>query len=74
MRPFAPAALCATLGLVLVLSVGCKDDPAAPRDLSGALPDFSLLDVNPTSATSAAAVSPRDYLDEVSAWYFGHAT
>ena len=38
------------------------------------MPDFSLADVNPSSPTSAEAVSPRDYLQQVSAWYFGHAT
>jgi hypothetical protein len=37
-------------------------------------PDFSLLDVNPASPTSGQPVSPRDYLQRVSGWYFGHAT
>ena len=36
--------------------------------------DFSLLDTNPTSATYDQLVSPRDYLGQVSAWYFGHST
>jgi hypothetical protein len=36
--------------------------------------DFSLLDVNPHSATYNRPVSPRDFLGEVSAWYFGHPT
>tara|TARA_B100000029_G_C17415015_1_gene902159 strand:+ start:451 stop:708 length:258 start_codon:yes stop_codon:yes gene_type:complete len=39
-----------------------------------AQPDFHLTDVNATSATTGQAVSPRDYLQQVSAWYFGHAT
>ena len=39
-----------------------------------AQPDFHLQDVNTTSASFDQAVSPRDYLQEVSAWYFGHAT
>ena len=38
------------------------------------LPDFSLVDVNPNSATYNQAVSPRDYLGQVSAWYLGNAT
>jgi hypothetical protein len=38
------------------------------------LPDFALSDVNPASGTFGQAVSPRDYLQQVSAWYFGHAT
>ena len=39
-----------------------------------AMPDFALVDVNATSSTFDQAVSPRDYLQQVSAWYFGHAT
>lgn len=38
------------------------------------VPDFSLIDVNPASPTSNQPVSPRDYLQRVSGWYFGHAT
>lgn len=38
------------------------------------VPDFSLPDVNSTSATYGMSVSPRDYLEQVSGWYFGHAT
>jgi hypothetical protein len=36
--------------------------------------DFTLMDVNSTSATYAQPVSPRDFLQQVSGWYFGHAT
>lgn len=36
--------------------------------------DFSIEDVNESSATFGTQVSPRDYLDSVSAWYFGHST
>ena len=39
-----------------------------------AKPDFALLDYNPTSPTSEQAISPRDYLQKVSGWYFAHAT
>jgi hypothetical protein len=38
------------------------------------VPDFSVLDVNPASPTADQPVSPRDYLEQVSGWYFGHAT
>lgn len=38
------------------------------------MPGFSLTDVSPNSATSNRPVSPRDYLEQVSAWYFTHAT
>ena len=36
--------------------------------------DFSLLDQNPKSETFLEPVSPRDYLDRASGWYFAHAT
>ncbi len=36
--------------------------------------DFSVVDVNPNSATYNQAVSPKDYLKQVSGWYFGHST
>ncbi len=39
-----------------------------------AVPDFALMDLNSTSPTYNQSVSPRDYVGEVSAWYFGHAT
>lgn len=39
-----------------------------------AVPDFTLADVNPKSATEGVGLSPRDYLRQVSGWYFGHST
>ena len=66
------------LALAGLLAAGCNDDdPTAPGgggDVTGLMPDFSILDVNPTSATANQQVSPRDYLQQVSGWYFGHAT
>jgi len=41
---------------------------------SSPMPDFTLTDVNPASPRKDQGVSPRDYLQQVSAWYFGHAT
>lgn len=41
---------------------------------ANALPDFSLPDINPASARASQSISPRDYLGQVSAWYFGHST
>ncbi len=38
------------------------------------LPDFSLVDVNQTSASYNQTISPRDYIGQTAAWYFGHAT
>lgn len=36
--------------------------------------DFTLTDVNPNSATLGTMISPRNKLQRLSAWYFGHAT
>ena len=46
--------------------------PSEPGD--DVLPDFSLGDVNPNSSRYQEIVSPRDYLGEISVWYFGHST
>src|SRR5688572_25143436 len=35
--------------------------------------EFRLVDVNPASERFSGEVSPRDYLENVSAWYFTHA-
>ena len=47
-------------------------EPTEPND--DALPDFSVADVNPGSARYGEAVSPRDYLGQISAWYFGSSS
>jgi hypothetical protein len=36
--------------------------------------DLALEDVNPSSATFAQFVSPRDYEGQISAWFFGHSS
>jgi len=38
------------------------------------VPDFTLQDLNPNSATYMEAVSPRDHMQHVTAWYFGTST
>ncbi len=49
--------------------------PGEPPDSSDeALPNFSVADVNPNSARFQEAVSPSDYLGQISAWYFGQST
>lgn len=61
--------------LLALLAVACGDDNKVVQPPPGqAAPDFSLTDVNPNSPRNGQAVSPRDYLQQVSAWYFGHAT
>jgi len=71
LRSSARAAVVAALFLAL----GCGDkDPVQPPPPQGVMPDFSLQDANPNSATYGQQVSPRQFLGDVSAWYFGHAT
>ena len=36
--------------------------------------DFAAMDLNMTSSSHGLPVSPRDYLQTVSGWYFGQAT
>lgn len=58
-------------------AVADDDDSALGDDDSSGenpMPDFSLVDVNPNSLLYNVPVSPRDYLQKVSGWYFGHAT
>jgi hypothetical protein len=47
---------------------------SASHGFGAQAPDFSLPDMNATSQSYQQTVSPRDYLQRVSAWYFGHAT
>ncbi len=55
--------------------VFCVLSAGSPVAAGGVMmPDFALLDVNSTSSTYGQLVSPRDYLQQVSGWYFGHAT
>ena len=49
-------------------------DAMIPEGEGELVADFQLVDVNPTSPTFNQNVSPRDYLGQVSAWYFGHST
>lgn len=62
-----------------MLLLACAADPlerlATPQlGVGTTAPEFSLADVNATSASFGEQVSPSQYLDRVSAWYFGHAT
>jgi len=68
------ASLAPILAAALVLAAGCSKDNQPNGPLEGEAPDFSLTDVNPNSATYDSTISPRAYLDKVSAWYFGHST
>ena len=69
----------------LLSAAGCGNDVTGPRPApnapdtgavadSGAMPYFALEDVNPSSATYGRKVTPRQFLGQISAWYFGHST
>ncbi len=61
------------LPLALLFAAACgggSSGPPAPQ----LAPDFLLPDVNPNSATGGQNVSPRNYVGNVSAYYFGAAT
>jgi len=72
----------ALLGFVVsaVLPVGCNDDESEKTILAplahpeNAAPDFSVIDINPGSPRYDEMVSPRNYVGQISAWYFGHST
>lgn len=49
-------------------------DTAEETVSANAVPDFLLTDENAYSPRWGQAVSPRDYLEQVSGWYFIHAT
>ncbi len=59
------------LTLGLLLAGACGGGGSSGPALA---PDFLLQDVNPNSTTSGLDVSPRDYLGNTSAYYFGAAT
>jgi len=72
MHRFLRQGLTVLLAVGLAAAAGCKDNnPIRPETK---VSDFSLQDVNPNSARHNEFVSPRDYVGQVSAWYFGHAT
>lgn len=49
-------------------------DSGGDSGVEGRAPDFLLVDVNTASSRYGQMVSPRDYLQEVSGWYFIHST
>jgi hypothetical protein len=50
------------------------DDSADTGPKPWLVPDFALVDLNPSSPTYGATISPRDYEGRVTGWYFIHAT
>lgn len=53
---------------------GDSNPPVDTDPPADAAPDFALADVNTVSARYGEVISPRDYLQQVSGWYFIHST
>ena len=51
------------------VDTGSTTEPGAD-----AVPDFLLADINPNSSTLGQNISPRDYLQQISGWYFIKST
>ncbi|MFM2160905.1 MAG: AhpC/TSA family [Pseudomonadota bacterium] len=61
-------------GRDLALALGLAACHAtAPLAVGDVAPDFSLLDVNPASASYGEALGPSSFEGRVVLWYFGHA-
>lgn len=62
--------------LLSILLIAACQTPMGNTHLAMDTPvaDFHLMDVNLSSTTADQQVSPRDYLEQVSGWYFGHST
>ncbi len=58
----------------ITLLAACQ--PMSPSVDGGAaqIADFTLLDVNPASATANQMVTPRQFAGHVSGWYFAHSS
>lgn len=57
--------------ILLSLTLACQSEDIK---IGKTLPDFTLRDTNENSSTYNLDVSFSDYEDQVSVWYFGHAT
>lgn len=58
-----------------LLVVACAPMPAKQTAPTiSPLPDFTLLDVNPASATTGQQLGPRTLRGKVSGWYFTHTS
>ena len=57
-----------------LLHGGSVGENLVPEGEATPMPDFELVDLNTNSATYQHNVSPRDYLQQVTGWYFTYAT
>jgi hypothetical protein len=71
--PFPLPRVIVVLAIAVALGA-CGKNPLQPLPPQTLVPNFSLPDVNPNSATAGQNVSPRSQVGRISAWYFGHST
>jgi hypothetical protein len=64
----------ATDATTSVNETGSVDETGSSDQGNDVVPEFALLDLNPTSESFEQPVSPRDHLEKVSGWYFTEAT
>ena len=69
------------LAAAALLLSACAPEPQTPPSSvldAGSnplvMPDFSLVDQNPASATYGQAVSPRAHEGAITGWYFSHTS
>ena len=56
-------------------ALGLPPEAGEGEAISGDIvPDFALVDVNPSSSSFEQTLSPQNYLGQATAWYFGHST
>ncbi len=72
--PVRPIPVLLALFASLLAPLACEDDMPFGPPPEGIMQDFTLHDVNPNSPLNGQEVSPRQYVGQISAWYFGHAT
>ena len=59
---------------IVLLGACSSGGTTPPGSQPQVVPEFLLADVNPTSTTNGADVSPRDSLGLITAWYFASST
>jgi len=61
-------------GVVDTADTDITDTGTTTEPGPNAVPDFLLVDINPNSATLGQNITPRDYLQQISGWYFIKST
>ena len=60
--------------LAVLTLVACSAPMPTPITPGETVPEFTLRDENPNSATSGQQVGPKTFEGKVTGWYFGHSS